>query len=76
MHHLLQALSCHLQFVVRGLLRLLDKRMQNDDSLPNQILLYADNAPRTENSICEQTPFTVGHIGSDRCICIFIEIEL
>jgi hypothetical protein len=36
MHHLLQALSRHVQFLVRGLLRLLYKRMQNDYSLAHQ----------------------------------------
>jgi len=36
MHHLLQALSRHVQFFVRGLLRLLYKRMQNDYSLAHQ----------------------------------------
>jgi hypothetical protein len=36
MHHLLQSLSRHLQFVVGDLLRLLYERMQNDYSLPLQ----------------------------------------
>ena len=36
MHYLLQALSCHIQFLVRGLLRLFYKRMQIDYSLAHQ----------------------------------------
>jgi hypothetical protein len=36
MHHLLQALSRQIQFLVRGLMRLLYKCMQNDYSLAHQ----------------------------------------